>query len=60
MGRRRRFLAPLYSPGFTRTLERELQLPGHLRPFASETHGRLALLSVRSFARDAASYYDPG
>ncbi len=63
VSRRRRFLAPLYTPGFTHTLERELQLPGHLRPFASETHRRFALLSVRSVACVAcvaASYYDLG
>jgi hypothetical protein len=60
MGRRRCFLTPLYAPGFTRTLERELQLPGHLRPFASEAHGRFALLSVRSFADVPADYYDLG
>src|SRR6478735_12241550 len=50
MSRRRRFLAPLYPRGFTPTRKRQLQLPGHLRPFAFETHGRFALLFVRSFA----------
>ncbi len=48
--RRRRFVAPLPSRGFTPTRKRELQLPGHLRPGASETHGFVALLSVRPFA----------
>src|SRR6187402_477817 len=50
MCRRRRFLAPLFRPGFTHPHQRQLQLPGLLRPFAFETHGRLALLFVRSFA----------
>jgi hypothetical protein len=30
--------------------------PGHLRPFAFETHGRFALLFVRSFT--VSGYYD--
>ena len=55
MSRRRRFLAPLYRRGFTRLLQRKLQLPGHLRPFAFETHERFALLFVRSFAALAAT-----
>jgi hypothetical protein len=42
--------------GFTPTPQRELQLPGHLRPFAFEVHARFALLFVRSFA----GYYDLG
>src|SRR6478609_11035939 len=55
MSRRRRFLAPLYPRGFTPTRKRQLQLPGHLRPFAFETHGRFALRFVRSFATRAAT-----
>ena len=47
MCRQRRFLASWYLMGFTQSLPRELQLPGHLRPFAFETHHRFALLSVR-------------
>src|SRR5512133_3901483 len=54
MPRRRRFLAPLSRRGFTPIKKRQLQLPGHLRPFASETHGRFALLPVRPFAAFAA------
>jgi hypothetical protein len=56
--RRRRFLAPLSRRGFTPIRQRQLQLPGHLRPFASEAHVRFALLSVRSFA--VSGYYDLG
>src|SRR5438128_96571 len=55
MSRRRRFLAPLYPRGFTPTRQRQLQLPGHLRPFALETHDRFALLFVRSFATRVAT-----
>ena len=50
MSRRTRFLTPLYLQGFTPILERQLQLPGRLRHFASETHRRFALLFVRPFA----------
>jgi hypothetical protein len=50
MDRRRLFLAPLYLRGFTPALKRQLQLPGHLRPFAFEAHARFVLSSVRSFA----------
>jgi len=60
VGRRRRFLASGTSRGFTPTRERQLQLPGRLRPFVFETHERFALLFVRSFADLAASYYDLG
>jgi len=38
--------------------QRQLQLPGLLRLFASEAHVRFALLSVRSFA--LSGYYDLG
>src|SRR6185369_14065174 len=55
MRRRRRFLAPLYPRGFTPTLQRQLQLPGHLRLVAFEIHGRFALLFVRSFATRVAT-----
>jgi hypothetical protein len=55
MTRRRRFLAPLYPRGFTPTQQRRLQLPGHLRPFAFEIHGRLALVFVRSFTTRVAT-----
>jgi hypothetical protein len=54
--RRRLFLAPLRSRGFTPAPQRELQLPGHLRLFAFEAHERLALLSVQPFAAPG-SYY---
>ena len=47
-----RFAAPLGPRGFTPASERELQLlPGHLAPGVFEAHGRLALPSVRPFAR---------
>src|SRR6478735_11719879 len=55
MSRRRRFLAPLCPRGFTPTRQRQLQLPGHLRPFAFETHDRFALLFVRSFTTRVAT-----
>ena len=53
--RRWLFLAPLSRRGFTPILQRQLQFPGHLRPFTSEMHVRFALLLVRSFASPKAS-----
>jgi hypothetical protein len=50
LDRRRRFVAPRYARGFTPTLPRELQLPGHLTLVAFEVHGRLVLLLVRAFS----------
>lgn len=47
MRRQTRFLASWVLPGCTRSIPRELQLPGHLRPFVFEAHRRLALPSVR-------------
>ncbi len=55
MSRRRRLLAPLYPRGFTPTLQRQLPLSGHLRPFAFETYDRFALLFVRSFTTRVAT-----
>src|SRR6185295_15783489 len=48
--RQSRFTTPLSSRGFTPNQKRELQLPGHLVPCASKTHGRFALPTVRPFA----------
>ena len=57
MRRRWRFRAPLNTRGFAPISKRELELPRHLRPFASETHDRFALLFVRPFASVARGYY---
>jgi len=58
--RRRRFRAPIRLRGFTPLVDRELELPRHLRPFASETHVRFALLSVRPFVVVPRGYYGLG
>src|SRR5690606_10550282 len=50
LDRRRRFVAPRYARGFTPALPRQLQLPGHLTPFAFEVHGRFVLLFVQAFS----------
>ena len=49
MSRQRQFLARWGHGGNALASPPELQLPGHLRRFAFETHGRFTLPSVRPF-----------
>ena len=53
MGHRSGFATPLYLPGFTPILQRELQLPGLLAHGLLEIQGRHTLLSVRPFVRQS-------
>jgi len=48
-----------FSIGLHPALQRQRQLPGHLRPFALDTHDRLAP-PLRSVLHDLRRYYDLG